>query len=248
MRSIYSQAIQVAVWLGSAADNSDLAMERLDNDFSGLGRKTYDIHLWEKEETKAILQLCQRQYWRRIWIVQEVVLGKNVVFYCGERSLQATKFAALFEVLGDSLQGIGVAALFDGSTFLRKSIYQSDTAYILQQRAYWHSNLEPIGLDVFDLFHAHRYKECMDVRDRVYGLLSLAKQTQIKVLDITADYTKSTSEIWKQIFEAYCRSYKPDKSGAEEHAKLLRNVFEISTTEDWITTFLRALPMHIYET
>lgn len=62
MDRIYSQAQQVICWLGLAT------------------KDTYSIPYY------ACADIMQRSYWYRVWIIQEFVLARRVVFLCGERS------------------------------------------------------------------------------------------------------------------------------------------------------------------
>jgi hypothetical protein len=235
MRSIYSEAAQVAVWLGSAAHESDLAIDRLNEGISRPGRTTNGVPPWTKEESEAILELCQRQYWRRIWIVQEVVLGKKTIFYCGAKSLQEMKLATMFE----ELERWGTDR--ESSTFLHRLVHQSDASSIIRQRTSWHQDPKLVGFGVIELLRAHKYKECTDLRDRIYGLLSLAKETQIKLLNITADYSNSTSDIYRQILNAYCDVYRPDRAEVESLANSLYDIFQFSPSDHWVRPFLKEL-------
>jgi hypothetical protein len=240
MGSIYSQAAQVAVWLGSAADHSDLAIDRLNEGFFSAAQPIDVVSPWTTVEAEAILELCQRRYWRRIWIIQEVVLGKKTVFYCGEKSLEGVQLAAIFEGLEHLIANRG-----HSSTFLHRLIQQSDASSIIRQRTYWHRDPKLTGFGVIELLHAHKYKECTDPRDRIYGLLSLAKETQVKLLDITADYSNSTSDIYRQILNAYCDVYKPDRAEVESLANSLYDIFQFGPHDDWVHPFLKELSSRV---
>ncbi|KAF2032829.1 HET-domain-containing protein, partial [Setomelanomma holmii] len=75
MKQIYVKASRVCIWLGVEAENSSLAMDYLcAKGAQKLRRKGFGYHpFWTKEEGKALAELCERPYWRRMWIVQEVV-------------------------------------------------------------------------------------------------------------------------------------------------------------------------------
>ena len=72
MKQIYTYAANVCVWLGPAnqMQNSDLAMEFLSKKASrqlrprGMGFH----HVWSREEGDALRDLCERSYWKRMWI------------------------------------------------------------------------------------------------------------------------------------------------------------------------------------
>ncbi|KAF8846852.1 HET-domain-containing protein, partial [Acephala macrosclerotiorum] len=88
MSTLYSQAHSVIAWLGPEADDSWMAMIY----FQRIGRKTTgDIlsilassGLWQDTPRHvAISAVLERGYWKRLWIIQEIVLAPQVVFLCG---------------------------------------------------------------------------------------------------------------------------------------------------------------------
>jgi hypothetical protein len=78
-------------WLGSEQDGSDIAMDFISREdhapFDLDGRFTRE--LWTIKEGAAILALLQRQCWRRIWIVQEIVAARDLMVYATESFLVA---------------------------------------------------------------------------------------------------------------------------------------------------------------
>jgi len=93
MRSIYSQAEEIIVWLGPTSEDSDLAMEILSGKKSEIlsqmqvhhASKTLHIH----RAYVALHRLYQRAWWRRAWVIQEVTFKeKPVRLYCGRKSVQ----------------------------------------------------------------------------------------------------------------------------------------------------------------
>jgi hypothetical protein len=107
MGEVYSCADRVLVWLGVAADRSDLACDLLpeltkkiwelkDEDEKGGGWRPLSMDelashgfpppddlLW-----RATFLLYSRAWFQRLWIVQEVVLARRCVFLCGTRQLE----------------------------------------------------------------------------------------------------------------------------------------------------------------
>jgi hypothetical protein len=64
MANIYGQANRVVVWLGEAADNSDLAFEEMRR---VKGKK--DVTTFEVQRIEiAVLALLQRPWFQRIWV------------------------------------------------------------------------------------------------------------------------------------------------------------------------------------
>ncbi|KAF8856876.1 HET-domain-containing protein, partial [Acephala macrosclerotiorum] len=75
MGQIYSMAKSVAVWLGEAQDDSDLAMDFVETKgLAPLKAKSGRFQpIWNWSQGKALLQLCERSYWSRVWVVQEIM-------------------------------------------------------------------------------------------------------------------------------------------------------------------------------
>ncbi|ORY16941.1 hypothetical protein BCR34DRAFT_74500 [Clohesyomyces aquaticus] len=58
-------------------------------------------------QIEAIVRLCNRRYWKRIWVLQEVVLPPTIQLYCGNSVITAptfeifTTWASRFKDIGD---------------------------------------------------------------------------------------------------------------------------------------------------
>jgi hypothetical protein len=85
MGTIYAKARQTVVWLGSAADGSDLVMDSL----AGADVKDEDMLCFSHYMHK----LMARSWWSRVWIIQEVALARAVLIQCGMRT---TSFFAFY--------------------------------------------------------------------------------------------------------------------------------------------------------
>lgn len=91
MRDIYREADRVILWLGPEFEDSSLGMDMI---FAlGTGRiKTDDLGSWNtfpEAKTlgswKAVNNLFLRPFWKRIWIMQEVVLAKRTTIIYGRK-------------------------------------------------------------------------------------------------------------------------------------------------------------------
>ena len=96
MPRIYSTAFCVLAWLGEDEDNGEVALQLLEKiqqtDFSSLparqvsakwmrahGLPSQDDPLWH-----ALLTFWARPWFRRVWVVQEFVVARNVLMICGK--------------------------------------------------------------------------------------------------------------------------------------------------------------------
>lgn len=94
MSEIYSAATRVCVWLGPADADSTWAMSFMKYDLLQL--QDFD-KLYEDKEAimkwHALLKLMKRPWFSRRWVVQEIVMARDAMIYCGSDSLPWTKFA-----------------------------------------------------------------------------------------------------------------------------------------------------------
>ncbi|KAI9650393.1 hypothetical protein NHQ30_000407 [Ciborinia camelliae] len=106
MGQIYSGASRVIVWLGNAMDDSDTAMTMLQDITAQvvlrknhrISDEEYDHQLgqlsndYDHKDWKSLVALCQRPYWSRIWVLQEVHLSKSYEIRCGDKFIDGTDF------------------------------------------------------------------------------------------------------------------------------------------------------------
>ncbi|MCJ1378677.1 hypothetical protein MMC17_001776 [Xylographa soralifera] len=99
MREIYGKAHSVTVWLGEEAEDSALAMdvervETMRGQLAGLpGYGAITDYLlyglpgpWDPM-WRAVGRLCDRNWFYRTWVVQEVALAGRIEILCGEQWL-----------------------------------------------------------------------------------------------------------------------------------------------------------------
>lgn len=105
MGPIYKQAHRVVVWLGDAADNSDLAMDLINafNNSSDAGelplRKSlrhflsvHGVDIWD-----SLSQFMSREYWSRLWIIQELAMGgTSTIIICGRKMTTWERFFRVY--------------------------------------------------------------------------------------------------------------------------------------------------------
>lgn len=187
MGDIYRGAACVVVWLGGASPDSDLAMDCFELMGSDWERHW---HLSPEQHT-AISGLLNRSWWRRLWTVQESVLAQELRFLCGTKSLAwptlrnaANSYSVHFLRFcceADNAAPAGPAAWITAMNLpLRLSLVR--TAHQGCQRT-------PLAALVAD----YRHFSCADPRDKIYGLLGLARREES--LLVKPDYTKPAHKI-----------------------------------------------------
>jgi hypothetical protein len=173
MNQIYARAIEVLVWLGPESNGSDIAIRHIRHVSSCLHHyqalPSFDVKL-----EQPIVQLLTRPYFTRLWIVQEILLATKATVMCGSEWI---KLAHLRDYTSYFLR------LSEDST---KQVTQATSLLRLSRLSRY---------SFHDLICRFSNNECVDPRDKVYGLLGILNQhTRPEI-----DYRKSTEEVF---FEA----------------------------------------------
>lgn len=91
MKDIYAKAQSVAVWLGPEREASGLAMRLLSHVAHRGDSPVYIKELIaskaRRREFDAVVRVFEREYWQRLWVVQEISNAKSVDVYCGTAHL-----------------------------------------------------------------------------------------------------------------------------------------------------------------
>ena len=175
MGRIYSNATSVRAWLGPADLYSDLVF-----DFLSPGVISKATH---KELATSILSLCGREHWRRAWIRQEILQFNNVFLHCGKKSVRLAKLGLL---CSDSRIGPDLD-LELGAGPVANLIYRDGL------------RLKKASLNLDVLMTAYGKAECADKRDRVYSLISLAKDYENVAIELPIDYAQPSAFLFWQL-------------------------------------------------
>ncbi|ORY16939.1 heterokaryon incompatibility protein-domain-containing protein [Clohesyomyces aquaticus] len=239
MKSIYFSAQSVVVWLGPSEDSIVSAFNTVKSVYtpSGKDERVYpsrqvSLHL-TSDTAVAILYLCRLQYWSRVWIIQEVVLGQSLRFYCGKYTLNGEALEQFFQRLSPRLAR---KRTDDGPEFLRTSAF-----CIMRQRRDWHNKsrgaiktmsphyddrpVDSKKLGIPALLATYKDMQSTDPRDKVYALLSLASEEQLEAYKLHVDYSKTPHDIYSHLLQMYIRQATPTRERLETFARLLYCVF-----------------------
>ncbi|VBB71410.1 Putative protein of unknown function [Podospora comata] len=188
MPNIYKKASSTIVWLGdeSAVDDARLCMSFFENlgRLSSTSQDQQHSISWRKrfeinqlvgdflDENKAeIAFFLERPWFRRRWIVQEVVLAKSVAIHCGRWKIDWDTFhLAMFELF-ESDQGIFTQ---DHRTTMRTMTgVRNGGRTITAVRNIGVAAKKQLPLDTLVEFASFL---CADPRDRLYALYGVIKR------------------------------------------------------------------------
>src|SRR2546423_5933526 len=112
--------------LGGCDSPSDLAL-------LSISKQPPELKPWDassqsaasSDKWRALLELMQRDWFSRRWVIQEVTLAKKAIIHCGKAKLAWTKFAIAVELFVEvetathRLSEVSVNFLFPGTLVRR---------------------------------------------------------------------------------------------------------------------------------
>ncbi|KAN0114431.1 hypothetical protein V8E51_003975 [Hyaloscypha variabilis] len=201
MPKIYGQTNRVIIWLGAAADDSDLAIEAIR--LAGSKKSTNS-----SDETiqQAIVALLERAWFQRIWVLQEVAAARHVLVMCGSMEIDGYAFCLGVELLKryydarPDLQGLigSVTYLIKGAIFRPKHATNWSGRSSL--------DICPLG-ELIDRYHTH---EATKLHDKVYALLGMSSD-DLKDTDLLLGY----EVLWEDLLQRLAKFLLGDKVSVE---------------------------------
>ncbi|KAK8059263.1 Heterokaryon incompatibility [Apiospora saccharicola] len=217
MQDIYSLATHTLIWLGELDDDAELALtfisrqaaleparERVaasledrwagrtpGSDYVSLMRDRSYILIWQ-----AVFAFCRRDYWSRVWMIQEIALSRNPTVVCGHMGVAWADFEA-----------------FLGSVFAFVAMREPGAMH------FWH--LTPLLEDSFPLLmdgmrhgigspnrdgrwllsalQKYRSFSATDPRDKIYSLLGLVNAETRRAINV--DYDATVERVFTDTFK-----------------------------------------------
>jgi hypothetical protein len=197
MGMIYSQATTVRVWLGLPDELSPKAFRFLENPGTIRRMKEGIIELdgWE-----AVASLCKREYWDRLWIIQELVLAARIEIHCGVRVLPWELFSNALFALEAGLQAFAcVLTPFRAGAIIARVVDSAAMKICRQRRAHTESGPVTELASLLSLLWIHKDAKCVDIRDKVFGMHSFAPECCR--LCVPVDYTCSAYTLCQRLLE-----------------------------------------------
>ena len=165
-----------------------------------------DKSTWDVKSWTAVNLLLSRPYWSRLWVIQEIPLGGNMVsVICGTRTVGWHLF--LFFAANAISQKMEMVVEAVASDYESMAVLELPTSALLRidriQRLGVFADLKARGLDkvgLNQLFDTMRYAEATDPRDKVYGILSLVDQELSDL--ITPKYSLAPDKVFTKFAKA----------------------------------------------
>ncbi|KAH8891501.1 HET-domain-containing protein [Thozetella sp. PMI_491] len=264
MSAIYARAESVAIWLGPESDNSNLGLELLDNiavlSHSLPRLKEYIKSPDRRQACAALVALFERDYWERLWVVQEVFNAKHICVYCGDLRLPWDVFKAVCEVFKQYESDLKPFFVTDWSDDERRLMSRHRLRYshvLTRGGPGSFPDVESLigkgDRSLLEVLYACRTKLAADPRDKVFAILGLLPKEigeqfppnyNLAVKDVytgVVDYLLTTTQRLDVICEAVhyplhvtpirLPSWVPDWSHVPQR-EMLRRTYDFSADRD----------------
>jgi hypothetical protein len=179
-----------------------------------------------KSELSSLRSLCSRQYWTRLWIVQELISCKVAQLRIGLRTLDFIMLVLIMNgILGqDSIDSRLELSRDDKILmFVRIGVHRIEYMVLTSCR---------LG----DVLRHFRLQSCLDPRDKIYGLMGIAfSDTDLR---LQANYSLTAEEVYKAVAK-----YEMNKNGSldlicnEERymCQCMHSKHLLSSLPSWVT-------------
>lgn len=247
MRSIYSRAASVPIYLGEPFDNIERALQFLTEAASGVdihGNAASFSRLGEfpdpdkdpsDENERSTLDLVNaltafmnKPWWRRTWTVQEFVLAKKSTFHCGPHQLSGTIIPQAYWRTIMDYQAF-VALGFSSSWLAGIGELFMPMLQLLDLLAFDATFLRSVG--------KIRQRGATDPRDKIYGMMGLGGP---KIQNLfRPDYTLPVEKVYEIFVTSLLRETKNLHVLSHVNSHLPTNFKLPSWVPDWTTDLSR---------
>ncbi|KAI0854880.1 heterokaryon incompatibility protein-domain-containing protein [Xylaria cubensis] len=240
MDLIYSSSQRVIVWLGPESDDSSLAIKFQDEiSQDNHGRK--DVH-WGMREWDiatslliAVNHLMRRAWFTRIWCVQEFILGRHVVFHCGQKTLASEDFERFIINMSELSTQDPESLALEGRKEMVIDEFRQSTVEIGRFFS-WKARHQSSHISVLNLLSDFSKWVSSDPRDKVFGLYGIVPKDNPDREVLKPDYHLNISEVYTKVAVYFLQKYRnlDILSIATQPVKLFINTTRYHYLPSWV--------------
>ena len=186
MPQIYRRAAFTDVWLGYGDPDIEAVFDLIKTTFHCFDPDISELRYVEHQHAviadfpwdhygKAIAQVAALPYWRRLWILQEIALSREVYLRYGSCILPIEQWYDLLQ--HGSRRGLG--------RYILRSFGMMRSALSLRLDSGGEQKRSLVGF-----LEATAFSQCEDTRDRIYGLLGLLDPALVNGEKFKVDYSE----------------------------------------------------------
>ena len=187
LRDTFEKAENVIVWLGEDTGDASEAFKILRVVDPSSSSITDIVELINSEGGKALRKLLERSWFRRIWVVQELVCARKATIKCGTHSMKWETFLDVAE----RLHTAGIFVTPEERSVQDALLVLSNMRREMQRRN--QRNRSHLEL----LLYSYRLCLASDPRDKVFALVGIA-HGQIAAA-YTPNYSREVPEVYRDL-------------------------------------------------
>ena len=203
MRQIYEGARKTRIWLGPSDDKTGKAfslmhklvsahsLQTASNDTRSYfemgvqGQTKYGLPNILDSSFKAFSALLEREWFTRVWIIQEVAVSKEAAMWCGGFYISWQDFlTAVYYATSTNIPGI-----LSNTTHTQR---------IVQLEVARRSKSEEYKQSLLTLLMLYRSFNATDPRDKIYSLLGIPHEVEPDAVEIVPNYTIAAREVYQR--------------------------------------------------
>lgn len=208
MARIFRSATQVIVWLGKGEEDESRAVDELAAFARKAGPRGFPLGGWKRQnhkpETcqalvdteKSAKKVFEMPWFSRRWIVQELVLNGDVMFYCGKSRISWPALHFAFEALPTGTWDEHPDA------HIRRKLRQLGALW----RIWSFGDNSTMNCGIYSLLNSFTDLQCKEAKDIVYAIAGLADDIELRsstspagVASITPNYEISDDEVFRDL-------------------------------------------------
>ena len=216
MADIYTHADLVYVWLGKPLGTQRDNLKALRWKLSNPNTR----EAWDRHAMFGLSYVCASRYWTRLWIIQELLLARDIVIISGKWRFGWDELAKL-QRHPLATSDLDVHKKLDWWTvwmFTRPKSYQHEDDTELNMSNGWERGLRifdhrrrwrrrvtartgstpqrPVGLPLYKAVSYFSNQECYHARDKIYAMVGLLEESERN--EITPSYQATHDEVYSQ--------------------------------------------------
>jgi hypothetical protein len=198
MDRIYANSARTVGWLGDGAEG-EAAMDfmkvlfrhrdRLDSQT----KKVLGEELEDREKWASVERLLLSPWWRRVWTLQEYIVARKFIFYCGKKSMDR-------EDIKVATFAIWLCRKID-STLVKHGAF--DPAWVRRRLYMWYRKKTQMSIIALAAYMSAC--KATDPKDRLYSLLGLAKD---RYLVDPPNYMHSERIVYSELVKGFVEKHK----------------------------------------
>jgi Heterokaryon incompatibility protein (HET) len=176
---------------------------------------------FNETDWQALARVLNRPYWKRVWILQEIILASTITLVSGHSLISLDDIVSLIPIW-ESLRHSSFNKLLslDQYKMIGNTPFEWLIRYSWTKRMWRNADRET---DFIALLKTASKSQCSNPRDKIYGILGMAARAQIPIsvdyrcpvdrvyIDTVVSYTRYTLDLKMIACSEMSRSDKVDK-------------------------------------